>query len=137
MALFSVAIKRFSFICFIFWALFWFSCKLSHFSLEVSIQLSFFNLCFLNVVVFLLVLLITLLLPAAVIYISLLFFVYFSRQWITASMQSSMQAWPLSSSFLDIYSLSMSSLGCKVLCMFICSFIHLSEFFPCLFKECF
>ena len=56
---------------------------------------------------------------AAVISLSLLFFVYSSSAWIVASTQSSMLTRPLPPFFLETYSLSVSSLGCSALCIVI------------------
>ena len=61
------------------------------------------------------------------------FFMESLSRHIDASTLSSMLARPLSSSFLDTYSLSMSSLGYKVLRIvicFSCPLVHLSEFSP-------
>ena len=56
---------------------------------------------------------------AAVISLSLLFCVYSSSAWIVESTQSSMLTRPLPPSFLETYSLSVSSLGCSALCIVI------------------
>ena len=56
---------------------------------------------------------------AAVISLSLLFCVYSSNAWIVESTQSSMLTRPLPPSFLEMYSLSVSYLGCSALCIVI------------------
>ena len=73
------------------------------------------NFYFLPFVVYLSVLMLPMLLLAAKLNISLIFFMYSSSPCIDVSTQSSVRTTPLPPCFLDKYSLSMSSDECKAL----------------------
>ena len=82
-------------------------------ALEISIQLLFFQFFFLGIVVrFILVFFV--LFVVVVSGLTLFFFMLSMRCHIDVS---SMLSGPLSPTFLDIYSLSMTSLGCKAYCI--------------------
>ena len=57
-------------------------------------------------------------------------FMQSSSRYIVASTLSSMLVSPRPSSFLDTYSLSMSSLGCKALCIVMSFLVPWFKFFP-------
>ena len=107
------------------------SSQVHSFSFEISsvcplkYQFNFFLHISLSEVLlwFLFVFLFSLLLQADVIYLSLIFFMCSSSHRINENAQSSMLASPLPPSFLDAYSLSLSSLGKNVFCIII-NFLH-------------
>ena len=123
----SVSLLRFPFWCHVFlWAI-------SSICRIYSLQICFSSLfCFSDFLVFLSGLNFLYLLPAAVISLSLFFLIRPSNLFINAS---SLLA-SLLPSFIDIYRLSLSSLGCKALCMAISYLVFWSIWLSFNFKNC-
>ena len=136
MALFCAAIRRHSVSSDFPFLLF--SCEIlpvCHLKYPCSCFSSYF--CFLVIVILLIIVLFMLFL-VAIINLTMLFFMYSLSPCIDVSTLFSMLVSPLPPFFLDTYSLSMSSLRCKVLCIVISSLILWFicwMFFPRPFQE--